>query len=54
MFGRIYPFWQRTEDDPDATYVCVNYGEAVCPEEILKRAICIDGDIGAVIEELRK
>ncbi|MBE5842366.1 MAG: Sir2 silent information regulator family NAD-dependent deacetylase [Butyrivibrio sp.] len=49
-----YPFWQMTADNPDATYACVNYGEAVCPENIREQAICIDGDIGTVIDELRK
>ena len=39
---------------PEATYACVNYGEAVCPEDISEQSICIDGDIGQVIEELRK
>lgn len=47
-----YPFWQMTADNPDATYACVNYGEAVCPEDIREQAICIDGDIGTVIDEL--
>ena len=49
-----YPFWQMTADNQDATYACVNYGEAVCPEDISEQAICIDGDIGTVIDELRK
>lgn len=49
-----YPFWQMTAKNPDATYACVNYGEAVCPEDIREQAICIDGDIGTVIDELRK
>ena len=48
-----YPFWQMTAKNPEATYACVNYGEAVCPEDIRKQSICIDGDIGQVIEELR-
>ncbi|MBQ6744437.1 MAG: Sir2 silent information regulator family NAD-dependent deacetylase [Acidaminococcaceae bacterium] len=48
-----YPFWQMTAKNPDATYACVNCGEAVCPEDIRKQSICIDGDIGQVIEELR-
>ena len=47
-----YPFWQMTAKNPDATYACVNYGEAVCPEDIKNQSICIDGDIGQVIEEL--
>ena len=47
-----YPFWQMAARNPDATYACVNYGEAVCPEDIRNQSICIDGDIGQVIEEL--
>ena len=45
-----YPFWQMTAENPKATYVCINVGEAACPEEIAERSICIDGDIGEVIK----
>ena len=47
-----YPFWQMTAKNPDATYACINYGEAVYPEEIRAQTICIDGDIGKVMEDL--
>lgn len=47
-----YPFWQMTAKNPEAVYACLNYGEAVCPYEIKEQAICIDGDIGTVIEDL--
>lgn len=47
-----YPFWQMTAANPKAVYVCVNYGEAACPKEIEKQSICIDGDIGKVLEHL--
>lgn len=46
-----YPFWQMTSENLGAVYVCVNYGEAVCPKEIEKQSICINGDIGTVLEE---
>ena len=49
-----YPFWQMTLSNPDAVYACVNYGEAACPNEIRDRSVCIDGDIGKVIEDMRK
>ena len=49
-----FPFWQMTAKNPKAIYACVNFGEAVCPEDIREQAICIDSDIGAVIDELRK
>ena len=40
-----YPFWQMTAHNPKAVYACVNYGEAVCPQEIDSQSICIDKDI---------
>lgn len=40
-----YPFWRMTANNPKATYACVNYGEALCPREIEKRSICLDGNI---------
>ena len=48
-----YPFWQMTRDNRQATYACLNYGEAYCPKEIEKQAICIDGDTAEVLEELK-
>ena len=47
-----YPFWRMTAVDPEAVYACVNLGDAECPREIRDQAICIDGDIGKVIEAL--
>lgn len=47
-----YPFWNMTHQNPRATYACINLAEAYCPKEIQKQAICIDGDIGNVLQEL--
>ena len=47
-----YPFWRMTYNRPEATYACINYGEAVAPKEIEDRSICIDGDIGEVLSRL--
>lgn len=47
-----YPFWQMTYQNPKAVYACVNLGEAYAPKEIDSRAICINGDIGEVLELL--
>ncbi len=47
-----YPFWQRTADNPQSFYVCINKGEAWCPEEIRGRSLCLDGDIAPVLEKL--
>ena len=47
-----YPFWRMTAENPKATYVCVNLGEAGAPTEIKDRSICIDADIGKVLEQL--
>ncbi len=48
-----YPFWQMTAENPAATYACVNYGEAFTPEEIKGRSICINGDIGEILSQLK-
>lgn len=48
-----YPFWQRTFDNPNATYACINFSDAECPEQIKDRAILIEGDIGEVLEDLK-
>lgn len=47
-----YPFWQITLKNKNATYACINYGEAVAPKEIEDRSICINEDIGKVLERL--
>ena len=49
-----YPFWNMTAKNPDATYACLNYGEAYCPKQIEKRAICINGDIGETINSIEE
>ena len=50
---RKYPFWQMTRDNRQATYACLNYGEAYCPREIEKQAICLDGDTAEVLDEIQ-
>lgn len=47
-----YPFWRMTAGNPKAIYACVNLGEACAPGEISNRSICINGDIGKVLEQL--
>lgn len=47
-----FPFWTMTMANPQALYACLNYGEAYCPREIEKQAVCIDGDIGKTLLEL--
>lgn len=32
-----------------ATYACSNLGEAFCPDEIADRTVCIEEDVGYVI-----
>ena len=49
-----YPFWRFAYANPDATYACVNYGEAWAPPEIRDRSILIDADIDAVLDDLFK
>ena len=47
-----YPFWQMTAKNPNATYVCINQGQAVYPQEIERQSVCINADIGQVLQSL--
>lgn len=47
-----YPFWQGTLANHQATYACVNYGEAHAPVQIRDRSIVINDDIDAVLTEM--
>lgn len=47
-----YPFLRMTARNPKATYACVNKGQAIAMEEIKDRSICIDGDIGSVLDRI--
>lgn len=48
-----YPFWKMTAHNPNAVYACINYGEAMAPEEIAQRSVCINGDIGEVLKTIK-
>lgn len=47
-----YPFWQMTAKNRQAAYICINHGEAACPEEIANQSVCINGDIGEILSGL--
>ena len=49
-----YPFWKMTAANQKATYACINSGEAVCPQEIGARSVCMDGDVCIVLESILK
>lgn len=49
-----YPFWKMAAENKQATYACINYGEAVAPREIEKQSICINDDISKVLKDLAK
>lgn len=48
-----YPFWQMTAQNRSATYACVNYGEAFCPQEIAGQSVCLDADISDILSALQ-
>ncbi len=47
-----YPFWRLTMQNKNAFYVCINYGEAICPDAISQRSLCINGDIGEILNDV--
>ena len=42
-----YPFWQMTEGNAKASYVCLNAGEAYAPKQIEKQSLWINHGKGA-------
>ena len=48
-----YPFWYMVMENKKAVYACVNYQEAFCPNELEERSICLEGDIGEVLKEIK-
>lgn len=49
-----YPFWNMTARNKNATYACINYGEAICPKKISHQSICINSDIREIIKALEQ
>ena len=47
-----YPFWQMTNAYPHAFYVCLNRDEAFAPEEIRRKSVCMNEDIGEILKDL--
>lgn len=47
-----YPFWQMTAMNPNVIYACVNFNEAFAPDDIKKQSICVNGDIGEILNLL--
>lgn len=47
-----YPFWQMTNSYPQAFFACLNQGQAYAPAEIKTKSVCLDDDIGEVLEQL--
>ncbi len=62
MFAKRMPKLADTENgveklrqalnQADATYACLNDGEAYAPDKIRKKSICINDDIGNILEQL--
>lgn len=49
-----YPFWRITAQNTKATYICVNKTEVICPPEIESRSVCMNMDIGDLLNVLCK
>ncbi len=47
-----YNFWRMVQEWKDASYVCLNYGEAFAPGELREKSVCINGDIGEILNQL--
>ncbi|MDD2957174.1 MAG: Sir2 silent information regulator family NAD-dependent deacetylase [Lachnospiraceae bacterium] len=47
-----FSFWRMTNRWSNATYACINMGEAYAPDEIKAKSICINEDIGSVLKQI--
>ena len=47
------PFLRMTAQNPRATYVCINLGEAGTIKGLEPQSILLDADIGVVLSDLR-
>jgi len=47
-----FSFWKMVNERPDATYICLNQGQAYAPDEIKEKSICINGDLKEILAEL--
>jgi NAD-dependent SIR2 family protein deacetylase len=47
-----YPFWAAVAANPQATYACINLGEAYAPEAIESQSILINANIADVLSAL--
>ena len=44
--------WEEDNENHNATYVCINTGEADTAKDISDHSICINGDIDKAINDL--
>ena len=47
-----FAFWELAEKWKDATYACLNYGQAFIPEDLRNNSIALNGDIGEILNAL--
>ena len=47
-----FSFWRMANEWKDASYACLNYGEAFAPNEIIQKSIIINGDVGEILDRL--
>lgn len=47
-----FPFWRLTAQEPNFTYACITFNDALCPPAIADQAICISADIDETLRAL--
>ncbi len=47
-----YPFWQRAAQNSNTVYACINLIENYCPKEIAEQSVCLQGDIGNILNTI--
>ena len=48
-----FNFWRMVHEWPNAFYACINLNEAYAPKEIQNNSVCINVDIGEVLNKMQ-
>lgn len=46
------PFWKMTFTNENSNYVCINFNEAICPDDIKNRSLLFQEDVNDVLKKI--
>ncbi len=49
-----FPFWEAVREGHQNRYVTIDAARSICPDDIAERSLCLQADIGDVLDALQK